>query len=82
MPIGPSDWRARNRSFTRESLEHTLAVAHFLVGLEVSSRLRAEVSIIPFEDIFLFGIRATLADPFAIDLEDTAGHRVRLLPSY
>lgn len=51
MPIGPSDWRARNRSFTRESLEHTLAVAHFLVDLEVSSRQRAGVSVIPFEDI-------------------------------
>ncbi len=51
MPIGPSDWRARNRSFTRESLEHTLAVAHFLVDLEVSSRLRSDVSVIPFDDI-------------------------------
>ena len=51
MPIGPSDWRARNRSFTRESLNHTLAVARFLVDLEVSSRLRTDVSVIPFEDI-------------------------------
>ncbi len=51
MPIGPSDWRARNRSFTRESLDHTLAVAHFLVNLEVFSRLRADVFIIPFDDI-------------------------------
>jgi len=51
MPIGPSDWRARNRSFTRESLDHTLAVARFLVDLEVSSRLRPDVSVIPFEDI-------------------------------
>lgn len=51
MPIGPSDWRARNRSFTRESLDHTLAVARFLVDLEVSSRLRSDVSVIPFEEI-------------------------------
>lgn len=29
--------------------------------------------------IFLLGIQATLADPFSIDFEDTAGHRVRLL---
>jgi hypothetical protein len=32
--------------------------------------------------IFLFGVQATLADPFGIDFEDTAGHRVRLLPSH
>jgi len=51
MPIGPSDWRARNRSFTRESLDHTLAVARFLVDLEVFSRLRTDLSIIPFDDI-------------------------------
>ena len=31
--------------------------------------------------IYLFGIQATLADPFGIDFEDTAGHRVRLLPT-
>lgn len=51
MPIGPSDWRARNRSFTRESLEHTLAVAHYLVNLEVSCRERGDVAVIPFETI-------------------------------
>ncbi|MGO8754654.1 MAG: replication-relaxation family protein [Gallionellaceae bacterium] len=51
MPIGPSDWRARNRSYTRESLDHTLAIARFLVDLEVCSRLRTDVSVIPFEDI-------------------------------
>lgn len=51
MPIGPSDWRARNRSFTRDSLEHTLAVTHFLVNLYVASRKRGDVSVIPFEEI-------------------------------
>lgn len=51
MPIAPSDWRARNRSFTRESLDHTLAVAHFLVNLQVACRRRGDVSVVPFEDI-------------------------------
>ena len=32
--------------------------------------------------IFLFGIQTTLADPFGIDFEDAAGHRVRLLPAH
>src|SRR6266566_3509644 len=51
MPIGPSDWRARNRDYTRKNLEHTLAVSHFLVNLELACRRSAEVKMVPFEEI-------------------------------
>ncbi|MEI9932658.1 MAG: replication-relaxation family protein [Rhizomicrobium sp.] len=27
VPIGSTDWKARNRSYTRESLDHTLAIS-------------------------------------------------------
>ena len=51
LAIRPSDWRARNRSYTRESLDHTLAITRFLIDLEVFSRSRHDLSIIPFEDV-------------------------------
>lgn len=32
VPTGSADWRSRNRAFTRENLEHTLAITRFMVG--------------------------------------------------
>jgi hypothetical protein len=49
--IGATDWRSRNKTYTRESLEHTLAVSRFLIDLELACRLRDNVSLISFEEI-------------------------------
>lgn len=50
-PVGSTDWRSRNRTYTRENLDHTLAVARFLIDLELACRRRGDVSVIPFEEI-------------------------------
>ena len=50
-PIGKTDWRSRNRTYTRENLEHTLAVSRFLIDLELACRATPGLSFIPFEDI-------------------------------
>ena len=63
LPIGPTDWRARNRSYTRENLDHTLAVASFMVDLELSCWARPDVSLIPFEEIVAGAPEATRASP-------------------
>lgn len=53
MPIGPTDWRARNRSYTRENLDHTLATSRFLIDLELACRQHRSMSLIPFEEILV-----------------------------
>ncbi len=45
------DWTTRNRSYTRENLDHTLAVTRFMVDLELACRSRADVELISFEGI-------------------------------
>lgn len=51
VSISSADWKARNRSYTRENLEHTLAISRFMVDLELGARARENVSIIPFDEI-------------------------------
>ena len=51
MPVGSTDWRARNRSYTRENMEHTLAVSRFLVQLELACRASGAPEFVCFEDI-------------------------------
>ncbi len=51
LSIGAIDWRSRNRTYTRENLDHTLATSHFLIDLELACRTRADLSLIPFEEI-------------------------------
>ncbi len=85
LPIGPTDWRARNRSYTRENLDHTLAVASFMVDLELSCWARPDVSLIPFEEIVAGAPEATRASPlpmrWAVPL-DWLGYKadVHLIP--
>ncbi|HEY4941880.1 MAG TPA: replication-relaxation family protein [Rhizomicrobium sp.] len=50
-PIGATDWRSRNRTYTRDNLGHTLAVSTFLINLELECRARGDVSLIPFENM-------------------------------
>jgi hypothetical protein len=51
MPIGATDWRARNRTYTRENLDHTLAVSRFLIDVELACRPRGDLSVIYLEEI-------------------------------
>ncbi len=51
VPTGSADWRSRNRAFTRENLEHTLAITRFMVDLELACRARPDVSLIPFDEL-------------------------------
>ena len=64
VPIGSADWKSRNRSYTRESLDHTLAITRFLVDLEVACRVRTDVSLIRFEDILANAPEATRRSRF------------------
>jgi Replication-relaxation len=51
MPVGKTDWRSRNRTYARENLDHTLAVARFMIDLEIECRARADLELIRFEEI-------------------------------
>lgn len=51
VSISAADWRARNRSYTRENLEHTLAVSRFLIDLELACAARQGVSLITLDEI-------------------------------
>lgn len=49
--IRSGDWKARNRAYTRENLDHTLSITRFLVDMELACRAREDVSLITFEEI-------------------------------
>lgn len=49
--VTSGDWKARNRTYTRENLDHTLSITRFLVDLELSCRRSGNVELIPFEEI-------------------------------
>ena len=49
--IGTGDWHTRNRRYTRESLDHTLAITRFLVDVEIACRQRGDVEYISFAEI-------------------------------
>lgn len=49
--VTSGDWKARNRTYTRDNLDHTLSITRFLVDLELACRQRGDVELIPFEDI-------------------------------
>lgn len=73
MPVGPTDWRSRNRMYTRENLDHTLAVSRFLIDLELACRGRDDVSVIPFEEILaaapIATQRATFPSVWTVPIE-------------
>jgi hypothetical protein len=58
VKVGTADWKSRNRSYTRENLDHTLDVARFMIDVEVACRDRDDLSLIHFEDMLA---RAPLA---------------------
>ena len=45
------DWTAKARTFSRGFLEHTLAVADFMVGLEAACRERGDVELVHFDEL-------------------------------
>ena len=49
--VGSGNWKARNRAYTRENLDHTLATARFLVDLELACGTRGDLSFVPFDRI-------------------------------
>lgn len=51
LSVGSGDWKSRNRSYTRDNLDHTLAVSRFLIDLELACAERPDLAYIPFEDI-------------------------------
>ncbi len=51
VPTGSTDWKARNRSYTRENLEHTLLISRFMIDLELGVRGHEGTEIIPVEEI-------------------------------
>jgi hypothetical protein len=58
-PIGATDWRSRNRTYTRENLDHTLAVTKFMVDVEMACRSQPNVSLLTFDDILAASPEAT-----------------------
>lgn len=59
VAIGSVDWRSRNRSYTRENLNHTLEVARFMINVELACRGRQDVALLSFEDILAGSPEAT-----------------------
>jgi hypothetical protein len=51
LAVNGTDWARRNRRYTRENLDHTLAVTRFMIDLELACRAREDVEFIPFENI-------------------------------
>lgn len=49
--VTSGDWKARNRSYTRENLDHTLGTTRFLVDVELACRKLQTAELIRFEEI-------------------------------
>jgi hypothetical protein len=60
-PVRTGDWKARNRAYTRENLDHTLAVTKFMVDLELACAAREDVELIRAEEIVAGAPEATRA---------------------
>lgn len=63
VPTGSADWRSRNRAYTRENLEHTLAIARFMIDLDLACRDRPGISVIPFDKMLEGAPEATRRSP-------------------
>jgi hypothetical protein len=61
--IGETDWKARNRAFKRENLDHTLATASFLINLELECRKMPNVSLIMFDEMLARAPEKTRRSP-------------------
>lgn len=55
VAINSADWKARNRTYTRDNLDHTLSISRFMVDLELACRAREDLALIPFDEIVASG---------------------------
>lgn len=51
LSVTSGEWKSRNRTYTRENLDHTLSTTKFLIDLELACRSRTDVEFLPFEEI-------------------------------
>lgn len=51
VAIGSTDWKSRNRTYTRENLDHTLEVARFMIDLDVACRAHANITCLHGDEI-------------------------------
>jgi hypothetical protein len=51
LSITSGEWKARNRTYTRENLDHTLSIARFMVDLELACRRSGNIELISFEEV-------------------------------
>ena len=65
VAIGVANWRARNRSYRRESLDHTLAVASFMIDLETACRNHPSIELIRLDEILAGAPEKTRRSPKA-----------------
>jgi hypothetical protein len=49
--VTSGDWKARNRTYTRENLDHTLSITRFLVDVELACRKLEAIDLIRLEEI-------------------------------
>lgn len=45
------DWKARNRSYTRENLDHTLAISKFMIDMELACAAQEHIDFVRLEDM-------------------------------
>ena len=51
LSVTSGEWKSRNRSYTRENLDHTLSITRFLINLDLACRSRPDVELLPFDEI-------------------------------
>jgi hypothetical protein len=64
VSVAGADWKTRNRSYTRENLDHTLATSEFLISVELSCRARPRLTYIPFEELVRAAPPITQRQPY------------------
>lgn len=75
--VGSGDWKTRNRRYTRDNLDHTLAITSYLVDLELACRTRAEAELITWDEILAAAPETTrrLAQPGRWSVQLSLGHQ-------
>lgn len=51
VDVASAGWKARNRAYTRSNLDHTLAVAQFMIDLEIACAGRNDIELIALDEI-------------------------------
>jgi hypothetical protein len=84
IAVQSADWKSRNRTYTRENLDHTLGVSRFLIDLELACDRRPDISFIPYEEIAAAGQNASRSrrtDRWSVPLQSaSATAHVHIVP--